>query len=75
MKYKPTPTVNLDLLLHDNPTAEQIREEFKKDFPEEHYLISAIKRHLRTESDRQIIEQKDSSIEDMLNGRVANNDG
>lgn len=64
-------TVNLDLLLYGNPTREQICEEFRNDFPEEHYLVKAIKLHLMSQSDKRIIEQQNSSIEDMLNGRVS----
>ncbi len=61
---------NLDLLLYGRPTKEEISAEFAKDFPEEHYLVAAIKLHLMSQSDKRIIEQQNSSIEDMLNGRV-----
>jgi hypothetical protein len=62
--------VNLDLLLYGHPTKEQIVAEFHNEFLEEYHLVAAIKKHLMSEADKQIIEQNHSSIEDMLNGRV-----
>lgn len=51
---------------------EQIRDFFRKgDWPEEHYFVLAIKKHLRTPAHKAMLEQHDISIEDMLNGRVA----
>ena len=41
---------------------------------DECYLVNAIKRHLLTPEQREFIHAKDSSIEDMLNGRVENDD-
>lgn len=41
---------------------------------EEEYLVAAIKKYLRTPEQKALIEAKDSSIEDMLNGRVENDD-
>ena len=62
--------VDIELLLYGKPTANQISAELAKDFPDEHYLVAAIKCHLMSEDDKRIIEQQNSSIEDMLNGRV-----
>jgi hypothetical protein len=62
--------VDLDTLLYGDPTPEQISDSFRQDFPAENYLVAAIKRHLMSQNDKRIIEQNNSSIEDMLNGRV-----
>jgi len=63
--------IELDQLLGDC-TPEQAMEFFRKggEFHEEHYMVSAIKKHLRSEIDRAGLSNHDISIEDALNGRV-----
>ena len=45
-------------------------EEVAGGYQEEHYLVSAIRRHLLTPEQRQLLFEKDISIEDCLNGRI-----
>lgn len=63
-------TIELDELLHGNPTWEQVVAFFKDgEFSGEEYLISAIERWLQTEEQRKAIFDARLSIEKMLNGR------
>src|SRR4051812_14915063 len=65
------PTVDLEFILHGDPTLDQVREFWKKgEFDEEHYLVEAIRRHLLTEVQREEMHNRRVSIEDLLNGRV-----
>ena len=66
-------TIELDQLLYDPipATPEQVHQFWRYgEFHDEQYLVAAIKRYLLTESHKQILNQYDFSIEDMLNGRV-----
>jgi hypothetical protein len=66
-----TKMIELDQLLHDNCTPQEIADFFKGgEFHEEHYLIKAIKQHLLTPAQRQEMFEWDFDIADMLNGRV-----
>jgi hypothetical protein len=66
------PLIELETLLHGEPTLEQVREFFRRgEFHEEHYSVAAIKRHLLTNEQKNLMVIHDLSIEDMLNGRVA----
>lgn len=65
-------TIDLDELLNGTPTPEEVKDFFiNEEFDEEHYLVAAIKKHLRSEEDREGLYHRDISIEDCLNGRVA----
>lgn len=70
MQKKPV-TVDLDELLHGNPTWQQVVDywRYKQDFYEESYLVQAIKKFLRTDEQKKILFDLDLSIEDCLNGR------
>lgn len=62
--------IELDTLLHGNPTREQVQEFFREgEFCQEHYLVAAIKKHLRTPAQKVILDRLDLSIEECLNGR------
>jgi len=66
--------IELDELLEGNPTWPQVVEWFKAgEFYQEHYLIKAIKKHLRTPQQKATMDKLDMSIEDMLNGRTSGN--
>jgi hypothetical protein len=70
---RPQPQIDLEELLHGNPSWDKVSEFWKDgEFHEEHYLVAAIKKHLRTDEQRKALAEADISIEDMLNGRVAN---
>lgn len=66
---------NVELLNYGRPSLESIRKAFKEEFdvafPNEEALVVAIKLHLMSQSDLRIIQQENSSIEAMLNGRVS----
>lgn len=63
--------IELDELLHGNPTMAQVADFWKNgEFYEEHYLVAAIKKHLLTEEQRICLFNLDLSIEDVLNGRI-----
>jgi hypothetical protein len=48
--------IELDELLTGNPTWEQVADFWKNgEFYEEHYLVEAIKKHLRTPEHRQMM--------------------
>ena len=65
--------IDCDALLFGNPSWEQVVEFFKLGgFDSERYLVDAIKKHLRTETQRLYLASIDVSIEDILNGRVPN---
>lgn len=65
--------IELDTLLYDQPapaTWEQVQEFFREgEFCEEHYLVSAIKKYLRTPAQKVMLDSLDLSIEECLNGR------
>jgi hypothetical protein len=64
------PTVVLDLILNGKPTWDQSRAFWRDgEFHDEHYLVTAIRRHLLTEAQRQEMHDRRVSIEDLLNGR------
>ena len=69
---------SIELLNYGRPSIESIRKAFKDDFnanfPNEEGLVTAIKLHLMSQSDLRIIQQENSSIEAMLNGRVLGDD-
>lgn len=68
---KQYPTLELETLLYGSPPWDQIVE-FWKDgsgFPEEHYLVAAIKKHLMTTEQRDAFNITGLTIEDALNGR------
>lgn len=63
--------IELDELLHGNPSFGKVAEYFKNgEFYEEGYLTAAIKKYLRDEEDKKKLFELDYSIEDMLNGRT-----
>ena len=63
--------IELDCLLHGNPTQEQVSDFFRHgDFHEERYLVAAIRKHLLTELQKDMMRILEYSIEDILNGRV-----
>lgn len=67
---RPQPQIDLEELLHGNPSWDKVSEFWKLgEFHEEHYLVAAIKKHLRTDEQRKALAEADISIEDMLNGR------
>lgn len=46
-----------------------VLDQFRDGFDREEYLVEAIKTYLRTEEQRQWLNNHDFSIEDVLNGR------
>ena len=67
--------IELDELLHDQPSWEEVAAFFKEgEFCEEAYLVSAIKKHLMTEEQRKKLFDLNLSIEECLNGRYAMQD-
>jgi hypothetical protein len=62
------PNVEVDYVLTGNPTKEELCRFFRQGDGEE-YTVQAIKRHLRTEKQRQTLHEMDLSLEDVLNGR------
>jgi hypothetical protein len=60
--------MDVDFILTGNPTTKDLVEFFKAGYDEE-YVVAAIKKHLRTEAQRQKMFEFDLSIEDILNGR------
>ena len=65
------PTIDLDELLHGNPSWEDVADFWQNngEFYEESYLVEAIKKYLRTDDHRKTLGELDLSIEDLLNGR------
>jgi len=62
--------IDLDDLLHGSPSWTKVVEFFKNgEFHNEHYLVEAIKTHLRSSANRDKLQKLDLSIEDVLNGR------
>jgi hypothetical protein len=59
--------------LNGTPTREQVSEWFRETSDDEHWVVEAIKKHLRTDEQKLAIALADFSIEDMLNGRVPGN--
>ena len=47
----------------------EVLEAFRDGFDDEHYLVDAIKKYLRTQEQKAILDAKDISIEDVINGR------
>jgi hypothetical protein len=68
--------IDLDTLLHENPTWEEVVEFWKDDgeFCGEQYLVAAIERWLQTEEQRKGLFDHRLSIEKMLNGRYVSSD-
>ena len=67
--------VELDTLLYGNPTWDQVVEFWKQgEFGDEGDLVDAIKRHLRTEAQRELMHVHDITIVDILNGRCCGSD-
>lgn len=65
------PNIELDELLTGNPSIEDVSQFFKLNaFPDEHYLVQAIRKHLLTEEQRTQLFARDITIEQILNGRV-----
>ena len=63
--------IDLDFILNGTPTLQQVREFWRDgEFFEEHYLVTAIRRHLLTEDQRTEMHERRVSIEDALNGRA-----
>ena len=68
-------TIDCDELLHGNPSMEQVQLFFQHgEFDSEQYSVAAIKRYLITPEQKAILNQHDVSIEDVLNGRVDEDD-
>ena len=68
-------TIDLYELLNGTPTWEQVATFFRDgEFGDEHYLVSAIEKHLQTEEQRLAIFNARISIEKMLNGRTVGED-
>lgn len=73
---RPLPPCDLDELLYGTPDFETVKKFFAyhgetgDGFPEEHYLVDAIKKHLRTDEQRLEMADRDITIADMLNGRT-----
>ena len=62
--------IDLDTLLNGNPAWDEVVTFWRtEEFHEEGYLVTAIKRYLRTEEQRALLHQEDLSIEGLLNGR------
>jgi hypothetical protein len=70
------PTIDLDELLNGNPSWEKVQKFFlEEEFDDEHYLVSAIKKHLLTAEQKEKLNQLDLSIADTLNGRYGGRAG
>lgn len=68
-------TIELDELLHGNPSWDQVVQFWRfGEFHEEHYSVAAIEKHLLTEEQRRGIFDRRLSIEKMLNARVEGED-
>ena len=62
--------IDLDQLLHGSCTPEEVSAFFKDgEFFEEHYLVSAVERHLLTEVQRKTMFDFHLTLEKMFNGR------
>ena len=55
------------------PIPQEVLDQFRDAFDSEEYLVSAIKKYLRTEKQKQWLYNHDLSIEDCLNGRYPGN--
>jgi len=64
------PKVDNDKIFTGQPTQSELAQAFKAGFNDENDLVRAIRLHLMSQFDKRLIEQNNSSIEDMLNGRV-----
>ncbi len=49
---------------------QEVLEDFKEGFDKEEYLVAAIKRYLYTSEQKQLLDARNISIEDVLNGRI-----
>jgi len=49
---------------------QEVLDDFREGFDKEEYLVAAIKRYLRTPEQKAILDARDISIEDVLNGRI-----
>ena len=62
--------LELDELLYGDPSWEEVALFFKEgEFHEEHFSVTAIKKHLLTEEQRKKLFDLNLSIEECLNGR------
>lgn len=53
---------------------QDVLEDFRNGFDKEEYLVAAIKTYLRTPEQKQFLDSRDISIEDVLNGRIEGED-
>ena len=53
---------------------EEVLDGFREDFFGEQYLVDAIKKYLLTPEHKALLNSKDISIEDVLNGRIEGDD-
>ena len=53
---------------------QEVLNDFKEGFDKEEYLVAAIKRYLRTPEQKAMLDARDISIEDVLNGRIVGAD-
>lgn len=53
---------------------QEVLDDFKEGFDKEEYLVAAIKRYLRTPEQKAMLDARDISIEDVLNGRIEGED-
>lgn len=64
--------IDLDELLTGTPSWPEVVEFFRRgEWDSEEWLVLAIKKHLRTDAQRDALAKADYSIEDMLNGRTS----
>ncbi len=62
--------IDLDELLYGEPRWADVVEFWQyEDFPDEHYLVAAIEKHLQTEDQRKQLFEARLSIGKLLNGR------
>lgn len=64
------PKVDNDKIFTGKPTQAELAQAFQAGFDDESDQVRAIRLHLMSQFDKRLIEQNNSSIEDMLNGRV-----
>lgn len=64
------PPIDLEELLHGNPTWEEVVRFWKEDgeFFEEKYHMAAIKRYLRTPEQKIRLDEADISLEELMSG-------
>lgn len=67
--------MDLNELLSGNPSWNKVAEYFKSgEFYDEGYLVSAIRKYLLTEEQKNSLNRINLSIEDCLNGRFGENE-